>query len=288
MKIIDKPLIKDYTTYKLSGKIDKIIIPENIEELKKEINGEYKILGSGSNLIISETYKGKLIKLDNFDKLEIEGNIVKVGAGYLLPKLAHLLANKNLSGLEFACSIPGTIGGAIYMNAGAHGREMKDIVKTITILDENKKIKTLSREDIEFKYRDSILKHKKYICLEVELILENKDKDDIIKTMKKYIGERRKKQPTEPSAGSVFKNGDYSSGKLIDEAGLKGYKIKGAKVSEKHANFIINTGSASAEDIIKLIDTIKEKIKEKYNIELECEQEILKGWKVWRRKKREK
>jgi len=277
MKIIDKPLIKDYTTYKLSGKIDKIIIPENIEELKKEINGEYKILGSGSNLIISETYKGKLIKLDNFDKLEIEGNIVKVGAGYLLPKLAHLLANKNLSGLEFACSIPGTIGGAIYMNAGAHGREMKDIVKTITILDENKKIKTLSREDIEFKYRDSILKHKKYICLEVELILENKDKDDIIKTMKKYIGERRKKQPTEPSAGSVFKNGDYSSGKLIDEAGLKGYKIKGAKVSEKHANFIINTGSASAEDIIKLIDTIKEKIKEKYNIELECEQEILKG-----------
>ena len=287
MKIIDNPFIKDYTTYKLSGKLDKIIIPENIEELKKEITGDYKILGNGSNLIISETYKGKLIKLEKLDKLEIEENIVRVGAGYLLPKLAHLLAKKGLSGLEFACGIPATIGGAIYMNAGAHGKDMESVVRTITVLDEDKNIKKLGREEIEFKYRDSILKHKKYICLEVELTLETKDKYDIIKTMKKFTEERIQRQPHEPSGGSVFKNNVYPAGKLIDEAGLKGYKLNDAKVSKKHANFIINTGSASAEDIIKLIEYIKDKVKEKYNIELECEQEILKGWKVWQRKKKE-
>lgn len=277
MKIIDNAFIKDYTSYKLRGKIDRILIPENIEELKKELTGDYKILGNGSNLIISETYKGKLIKLEKFDKLEIGENTVRVGAGYLLPKLAYLLAKKGLSGLEFACAIPATIGGGIYMNAGAHGREMKDIVKTITILDEEKKIRKLGRKEIEFKYRDSILKHKKYICLEAELIIEAKDKDDIIKTMKKYTDERIKRQPLESSGGSVFKNNIYQAGKLIDKAGLKGYKLNDAKVSEKHANFIINTGSASAEDIIKLIEIIKDKVKEKYNIELECEQEILKG-----------
>ena len=150
MKVIDNPLIRDYTTYRLTGNLKRVVIPENVRELKNLISGEYKIIGNGSNMIISETYKGTLIKLEKFDKLKIEGNVVTVGAGYSLPKLAIILAEHNLSGLEFACGIPATIGGAVYMNAGAYGRQMQDVVSCVTILDEEGNTRELNNEDLKF------------------------------------------------------------------------------------------------------------------------------------------
>ena len=278
MKIIDKPLIKNYTTYRLSGRLNRIIIPSNIEELKSVINGQYKIIGNGSNLIISESYKGDLIKLDEFDKLKIDGEAVTVGAGYSLPKLAYKVAENNLSGLEFACGIPATVGGAIYMNAGAYGREMKDVVRRVTVLDEYGCVRKLSLDDLKFGYRKSIFKEKNYICLEAELVLEKENKEDIILKMKEYTKKRLSSQPSGFSAGSVFRNPDGDkAGRLIEEAGLKGVHINDAVVSNKHANFIINTNNAKAEDVILLIDFIKDKVKREYGIDLECEQEILKG-----------
>lgn len=280
MRIINDADIKDFTTYKLSGKIKKIVIPDNLEELKGIIKktDNYKIIGNGSNLIISESYNGTLVSLENFNNLEICDNIVSVDSGYSLSKLSRVCGEKGLSGLEFACGIPGTIGGALYMNAGAYGCEIFDVVKSINVLDENLELKKITKENMKSKYRSSIIKEKNYICLSAEIILKYKDRDLILENINDIMRSRREKQPLEyPSAGSVFKNPKgYSSGRLIEKSGLKGYKVGGAEVSVKHANFIINKGNACAEDVIKLIDTIKKKIKNEYGIELEVEQEILK------------
>lgn len=283
MKVIKNEKIKNITTYKLEGNVKKIIIPENVEELKEVIKNEkkYKIIGKGSNLIISSSYDGALIKLNKLDNIKIDKNKVTVGAGYNLPKLSIILAKKNLKGLEFLSGVPGTIGGAIYMNAGAYGKEIKDIVESVKILDQNGKIKKLKKEQLNFSYRSSIFKEKSYICLEANLILEYGNEEDIIEEIKEKMKKRKETQPLEyPSAGSVFKNPkDTSAGRLIEKIGLKGLKIGGAEVSKKHANFIINKGNATAEDVEKLIEIIKKKVKEKENVELICEQEIIKGWK---------
>lgn len=280
MEKINNALIKDYTTYKLDGYIKEIIFPKNYDELKvviKDLKNKYKIIGNGSNLILSESYNHPLINLKYFDKLEFNNNIVTVGAGYNLPKFALECAKKGLSGLEFASGIPGTIGGAIYMNAGAYGKEISNILKRVTILDEKNNLKVLNQEDLKLSYRDSIFKHKNYICLEAEFELIPGNKEEIIKEIKKIIETRKEKQPLEyPSAGSVFKNGEnYSAGRLIEKAGLKGTKVGDAEVSLKHANFIINKGKAKADDVIELIEIVKEKIKKEENIDLILEQEIL-------------
>lgn len=282
MEKVNNALIKDYTTYRLDGKIREVLFPFNEIELKEileDLDGQkYKVIGNGSNLILSESYDGVLINLKYFDRLEFNDNIVKVGAGYSLPKFALECANRGLSGLEFASGIPGTIGGAIYMNAGAYGKEISDILKSVTILDDEFNIRVLNKEDLSTSYRDSIFKHKKYVCLEGEFQLEYGDKDKILEEIKSIIETRKSKQPLEyPSAGSVFKNGDgYSAGRVIEKAGLKGTKVGDAEVSLKHANFIVNKGNASASDIIKLIDIIKKKIKDEYDIDLILEQEIVK------------
>ena len=278
MKIINKAKIREYTTYKLDGEIKKIYIPEDILELKKLIlklkknNIKYKIIGNGSNMIISSKYDGVLIKLSKFDKLDIKDNIVKVGSGYSLSKLVLKCAKKNLSGLEFAYGIPATIGGAIYQNVGAYGYSIDDFIKYVTLLDGNE-IKTLSKDELNFGYRDSIFKHKNLICLEATF--ELKYSNDV--SYKKYMEERRLKQPLEyPSAGSVFLNPiGYSAGKLIEEAGLKGFRVNDAMVSYKHANFIVNVGRARAEDVIKLIRIIQDKVQADTGIYLETEQEYL-------------
>lgn len=279
MKIIDDANIKDYTTYKLSGKIKKLIIVENTDELKEVLkkHKDVKIIGNGSNLIISSDYTKTLVKLEGFNNLKICGNIVDVESGYSLPKLSRTCAEKGLSGLEFASGIPGTIGGALYMNAGAYGHEIYDILKSITVLDD--KLNVITLKDLKSDYRDSIIKNNNYICLSARFKLNYKDSKLILDDIKNIMESRRKKQPLNyPSAGSVFKNPKgYSAGRLIEKAGLKGMKVGTAEVSEKHANFIINKHNASAEDIIKLINVIKDKIKREYGIELECEQEILKG-----------
>ena len=278
MKIINKAKIREYTTYKLDGEIKKIYIPEDILELKKLIlklkknNIKYKIIGNGYNMIISSKYDGVLIKLSKFDKLDIKDNIVKVSSGYSLSKLVLKCVKENLSGLEFAYGIPATIGGAIYQNVGAYGYSIDDFIKYVTLLDGNE-IKTLSKDELNFGYRDSIFKHKNLICLEATF--ELKYSNDV--SYKKYMEERRLKQPLEyPSAGSVFLNPiGYSAGKLIEEAGLKGFRVNDAMVSYKHANFIVNVGRARAEDVIKLIRIIQDKVQADTGIYLETEQEYL-------------
>ena len=283
MEKINNADIRKYTTYKLEGKVKAIYFPSNVLELKELISDfkdkkiRYKVIGNGSNLIISPNYDDVLIKLEKFDKLNINGNIVKVGSGYMLPKLALECAHNGLSGLEFASTIPATVGGAVYQNAGAYGFQIDKIIKNVTVLDETGEIVILSKNEMKFGYRDSVLKHRKLICLEVTLELVLKKYDDIIQTMKDYLNQRKEKQPLEyPSAGSVFRNPlGYSAGKLIEDTGLKGYRVGDAMVSYKHANFIVNVGHATSEDVLKLIKLIQDKVKEKTGILLETEQEFI-------------
>ncbi|MCI9110348.1 MAG: UDP-N-acetylmuramate dehydrogenase [Bacilli bacterium] len=282
-KTLDNQNIKDYTTYKLSGKIKKVIYPENKENLIQLIkylqqeNIKYLIVGNGSNLIFKGDYNGVVIKLDRFDKLIINDGIVTVGAGYNLMKLALKTASLGLSGLEFASGIPATVGGAIYMNAGAYNSSMSDIILEVEVLDDNLNVITLNNNQLKFGYRDSILKNKNYICLNAKLKLQNKNKEEILDLIKTRKQKRLASQPLEfPSAGSVFRNPEgLYAGKLIEDLGLKGKSIGGASISKKHANFIINNGNANGEDVVNLINSIKDKVKEEYDIDLINEQEII-------------
>ena len=280
MKKISNALIKDYTTYKLAGVVKAIYFPDDIselEELLKNLQGKYKVIGNGSNLIISSKYDGVLIKLEKFDKLSIDGTMVRAGCGYNLSKLSSECMKRGLSGLEFAFGIPATIGGAVCQNAGAYGKQMASVVQGVNVLDENYNILYLSLDDLKLGYRDSIFKHRKLICLEVFLKLKEGNILDIKEKMVSNSLLRREKQPLEyPSAGSVFRNPPLmSAGKLIEDAGLKGAKVGDAMVSLKHANFIVNLGKAKGEDVIELINLIKKTVYEKTGVLLECEQEII-------------
>lgn len=277
--------LKKHTTYRVGGVCDYFVLPSSIEKLVvllkylKENKIKFIVLGNGSNVIISSRrYNGVIICLSKLNNVLIEDNIVEVEAGYPLIKLSSLCANNSLSGLEFASGIPANIGGAIYMNAGAYKSDMSEVLLEVTYLDDNLNLVTKKKEELDFSYRHSIFQGKSYIILSAKIKLEKSVKNEIIELM----NERRKKridtQPLEyPSAGSVFRNPSENvySGKLIEDLGLKGYSIGGAKVSEKHANFIVNYNNATGEDIIKLIKFIKEKVKEKYNIDLKVEQEII-------------
>lgn len=280
----DEPISR-YNTYKVGGIADYIFLPSSVENLIKALNYlkenkiSFKVIGNGSNLIFSsKRYKGVLIKLDNLNNLEIKDNEVYVEAGYKTIKLANKLSREGYTGLEFATGIPGTIGGAVFMNAGAYNSDFKGIIKSVTYLDENYNIKTLNNEDLEFEYRSSIFKkERKQIILSTTLLLDKDDPKKIIEVVESRKKRRIESQPLDyPSAGSVFRNpeGNYA-GKLIEDLGLKGYTIGGAKVSEKHANFIINAGNATGEDIKELIEYIQSKVKENYNIDLILEQELV-------------
>lgn len=283
-KVVSKPLLKDYTTYKLSGDALCLVSPdceESLIELLKylKINKiKHMILGNGSNVIFNKKYEGVIIKLDNFNSLKIINNTITVGAGYMLNKLAIRLSRLGFTGIEFATGIPGTVGGAVYMNAGAYKSDIGYILTSIKVLTPDYKIKIMSNKDLNFHYRTSFLqKHKDYICLEATFTLVKGNSSEIIELIEERKKRRLETQPLEyPSAGSVFRNpeGDFA-GRLIEEIGYKGKSIGDAKVSEKHANFIINVGSANGEDIKKLIGEIKEKVKEKYNIDLKVEQEFI-------------
>lgn len=277
--------LKEHTTYKVGGKCDYFVVPSSKEKLVilleyiKNNNIKFKIIGNGSNVIFSSNrFDGVIISLSKINDLKIEDNIVTVGAGYLLVKLANLCANNGLSGLEFASGIPGNVGGAIYMNAGAYKSDMSKVVKTVTYLDEDLNLVTKNKNELDFSYRHSIFQERNYIILETTLELEHGDKEEIISLINDRRKRRIESQPLEyPSAGSVFRNPSDTifSGKLIEDLGLKGYMVGGAKVSEKHANFIINYDNATAEDIVNLINYIKEKVKEEYDIDLKVEQEIV-------------
>lgn len=284
-KVVDCPKMKDYTTYKVGGECIAIVYPTNVENLikllkyLKENKIKYKVIGNGSNLIFSdERYDGVIINLKEFDKLEINDTIVKVGAGYSLVKLSIKTAKLGLAGLEFASGIPGTVGGAVFMNAGAYKSDMGYIVSEVSVLTPDLEVKTLYNKDLDFHYRTSFLqKNPDYICLEAKLVLRSSNSNILMDIISERKQRRLMTQPLEyPSAGSVFRNPENDfAGRLIEELGYKGKNIGGAYVSDKHANFIINKDHATASDIINLITEIKEKVKEKYNIDLIVEQEIV-------------
>lgn len=284
-KVIENIDLKKYTTYKAGGIGRVLVIPKDIESLQKLFNYinknniKYKMLGLGSNLIFGDDiYEGILIKLDEFNDVNISGTTIRVGAGYSLIKLSLLAARNDLAGLEFASGIPGSVGGAIYMNAGAYKSDMGYIVKEIKVLTPDNEIITMSNKELDFHYRTSYLqKNPGYICLEATLNLYKGDRNAILDVIRDRKKRRMETQPLEfPSAGSVFRNPpDDFAGRLIEELGYKGKKIGGAMVSTKHANFIINVGNAKGNDIKKLILEIQEKVKEKYDIELKVEQEFV-------------
>ncbi len=279
-KVINNADIKDFCTYKLSGKIKKVVYPEDEQELWNIIkeSEKYQVIGNGSNLIFTHDYDGVIIKLDKFDNLDIDGEFVMVAAGYSLPKLSLVLASKGLTGFEFASGIPGTIGGAMYMNAGAYGSAMSDVVVSAQVLDtETGKVKKLMVNELLFGYRKSIFSDRRFICLSATMKLCAGNKDEILSLIKSRRDKRMEMQPLEyPSAGSVFRNpdGDYA-GRLIEEAGLKNKHVGDAYVSVKHANFIVNKGSASGEDVKRLAMMIQKEVKDKYDIDLIQEQEYV-------------
>ena len=284
-KVLDHVNLKKYTTYKAGGEALCLVIPKDVSSLIKVLEYikkndlKYKILGNGSNLIFSDTlYDGILIKLDELKDLKIDGNTVTVGAGYSLIKLSLKTAGLGLSGLEFAAGIPGTIGGAVYMNAGAYNSDMGYVVKKIKVLTPDLNIITMENKELDFHYRTSFLmKNKGFICLEATIVLQPGNKEEMLEIIRDRKERRKISQPLEyPSAGSVFRNppNDYA-GRLIEAIGMKGYRIGDAMVSEKHANFIINVGHAKGEDIKKLIHEIQKNVKNEYGIELKVEQEFV-------------
>ena len=249
-------------------------------KLLKSRNVKYKILGNGSNLLFSDKeYDGFLIKLNSFDTLTFFGNNkIKVGAGYSLIKLSLMAAKKGLTGLEFASGIPGTVGGAVFMNAGAYKSDMGYVIETVKVLTPNLEIINLENKEMNFHYRSSFLQtHRDYVCLEVILKL-NVGKREAIEDVIRERRERRvASQPLEyPSAGSVFRNPEGGfAGQLIEESGLKGMTKGGAMISGKHANFVINYKDATSSDIKYLIDLAHDTVLEKYNVDMKIEQEFV-------------
>lgn len=277
--------LSNNTTYKVGGIAKLFVYPKNIEKLillLKKLNKEnvsYKVLGYGSNVIFSDnTYDGVIIKLDNFDEVKIRDTIITAGAGVSLVKLSYKALKEGLTGLEFASGIPGSVGGAVFMNAGAYKSDMGYIVSEVKVLTPELEVKTLYNKDLNYKYRSSFLKHNpNYICLEATIVLRHGQKNFIKELMETRRQKRLMMQPLEyPSAGSVFRNPeDDFAGRLIEECGLKGYKIGGAMVSQKHANFIINVDNASASDVKNLINYVHEKVKQEKGVDLKIEQEFV-------------
>ena len=281
--------MKAHTSFKIGGPAEVYIVVKTIQELQK-INDIAKknnipiyIIGNGSNILVTDKgIKGIVIK-NEIKKLEIENekneeNIkLKVGAGNKIIETAHVLLKEEISGFEELSGIPGTIGGAIKMNAGANGKEIKDIITQVVVLDEKGNIEVLQKDDLNLTYRNSIFKTNKSIILEAEFILKKGKKEEIKYKMDNYAKIRKEKQPLEyPSAGSTFKRGDnYITAKLIDEAGLKGFKIGGAEISTKHAGFIINKNNATAKDILDLIKYTQDEIYKKFGKKIQLEVEII-------------
>ena len=287
---IDKTKIKEnedmskYTSFKAGGKARFLIKANQIQDIKdaikitKEQNIPFLVIGNGSNILFKDgLYNGIIIKVE-LNKLEINKDKATVSAGVKNAVLAQKLLENELSGFEFAAGIPGTIGGAIRMNAGAYGGEIKDILEEVTYLDYSTlEEKTITNKECDFKYRHSVFCNNKNIILSATFNFNKDEKINIQEKMNLYAKSRKDNQPLEyPSAGSTFKRGeDFITAKLIDECGLKGYTIGGAQVSEKHAGFIINKDKATSKDIIELIDYVKKVVKEKKGKEIELEIEII-------------
>ncbi|MED3573505.1 UDP-N-acetylmuramate dehydrogenase [Cytobacillus praedii] len=278
--------LANHTTMKIGGPADIFIEPSSIENIIKtmELINEYKVnwtaIGRGSNLLVSDLgIEGAVIKLGRgMSKLEVNGTEVTAGGGYSLVSLSTQLSRQGLSGLEFASGIPGSVGGAVFMNAGAHGSDISKILSKALILFENGKVEWLSNKELMFSYRTSVLqKERPGVVLEAVFQLQSGDKDIIFSEMQKNKEYRKETQPWNfPCAGSIFRNPlpNYA-GKLVQDAGLKGHSIGGAKISDMHGNFIVNTGTATAQDVLSLISFIKKQIYDLYQIEMDTEVEII-------------
>ena len=284
-KIIEKEKIfynepmSKHTSFKVGGNADFYVKAntisqiQNILQFAKQNNIQLTVIGNGTNLLVKDGgIRGIVLKID-LNNIQINETIITADAGALLTPLARTAMKNSLTGLEFAYGIPGTVGGAIYMNAGAHGQEMKDIVISTTYINENNEIQEITNKEHQFSYRKSIFSTQKSIILQTKIKLEKGTLTEIENKMKEFSEKRKNTQPIEfPSAGSTFKRKDgFITAKAIDECGLKGYKIGGAEVSTKHAGFIINKENATAKDILTLVKHIQQQIKEKYNQNIELE-----------------
>lgn len=280
----DEPMSR-HTTFRIGGNADYFVKPGNADEVAavivvcREYNIPYFILGNGSNLLVSDDgYRGMIINImDNMDSVTVDGRIITAQAGAMLVRVSVMARDNALTGLEFASGIPGTIGGAVYMNAGAYGGEMKNVVKTVRAIDEYGRIYELDSEKMDFSYRHSIVEERKLIVLVVTLELEHGSREAIDDRMKELAEARRSKQPLEyPSAGSTFKRPEgYFAGKLIMDAGLRGYSVGGAQVAEKHCGFVINKGGATASDVVELIRDVQHDVDDKFGVTLEPEVKML-------------
>ncbi len=277
--------MKDYTTMRVGGKVTCVVTPDNIDQLAlvlklvSENDIDYKILGKGSNSVFSSKDMDiVIIRIANvLNDLEIESDYIKVGAGYNMQTLARQLSKKGFSGLEFAGGIPGTVGGAIFMNAGAHLGDMQSIIISVDYMDEDGLVYTFDNSECQFSYRHSIFQEKSYIILSCKLKITLGDKAEVFKRMSGNLEYRKEMQPLEyPSCGSTFRNppGEHA-GKLIEECGLKGFRIGGVCVSEKHANFVINDQNGTGEEVYELVQHIKDVVYEKTNIKLHSEMEFI-------------
>lgn len=277
--------MKKHTTFRIGGPADYYLCPHSAEEIQKvvEICREekmpYFILGNGSNLLVSDQgYRGVVIQLwKNVSDIRVEGCLVYAKAGASLAKIAAEALEEGLTGMEFAAGIPGTLGGAVVMNAGAYGGEMKDVLREVLVMDEQGKIFTLKKDALKLGYRTSAVKEKGYVVLAAVLELQQGDSEEIRSRMEELRQKRAEKQPLDmPSAGSTFKRPEgHFAGKLIMDAGLRGFSIGGAQVSEKHCGFVVNTGNATAGDVLALIREIQKTVREKFGVELETEVKFL-------------
>ena len=280
--------MKKHTTMRVGGPCDCMVEPSSIEEIQKILeyarknNIKYYVIGNGSNLLVKdEGVHALIIKIANkFSGVEVNGEHVKAYSGCSVPKLSQIAKENSLSGLEFACGIPGSVGGGIRMNAGAYGSEMVNVVEKVGFLDENGNLNEIDGKDANFTYRHSMfVENPEYVVVYAIYKLQKGNKEEISRVMEENMNSRKQKQPIEyPNFGSVFKRPEgYFVGKLVDDCGLKGYKIGGAQVSTKHSGFMINTGDATCKDVLDLIEYVKEKVYEKFNVKLQEEVVILGG-----------
>lgn len=281
--LLNEPM-KNHTSFRTGGAADIFVSPDGKDSLKeivklfKEKNIPFYIFGNGSNMLVSDRgIEGAVIHIGNgFSSVEVNGNEITVGAGVLLSSVASTALENSLTGFEFASGIPGSFGGAVFMNAGAYGSEIKNVIKSVLVLDESFQLKELSKDEMELGYRSSVFQKKNYIILGGTIVLEKGNKDEILSRMNELNAKRREKQPLNfASAGSTFKRPEgYFAGKLIEDSGLKGKTVGGAQVSEKHAGFIVNTGDATTDDILNLIDFCKKTVYEKFGVIIEPEVRI--------------
>lgn len=277
--------MKNHTSFKLGGPVDIFVEPENVDELVKAIKYlreqkvPYYIIGNGSNLLVSDKgLRGAVVKIgEKFSRVDIDGERVTAESGILLSAISKIAAKNSLAGMEFASGIPGTLGGAVAMNAGAYGGEMKDIIEWVEVLDQELNLIRLQNVDMEFGYRKSIVEPRGYIVIRCGLKLKQGNPEEIYAVMADLTQKRTSKQPLHlPSAGSTFKRPEgYFAGKLIEDAGLRGFSIGGAQVSPLHCGFVVNNGDATAQDVYDLIRHVQKTVYEKFNVNLETEVKIL-------------